>query len=211
MFTLGRLLIGLWGQHVFTWWHWNPWYVVLFTVIAYMGDIVDGFLARLLGQESEAGALLDPLADKILVWSTIVVFCASRLTYDDFFIRWCAISSLPMFALVGLYDYMTMTLRGVDSQMKTGRVAKEKQAALFIAMALLILGMVFGDAAVQGQEHNIALVLTDRLLTFMGLVVLGFSVHKLAESARKYLAETGNSKVRAWGERRWVAVLLRAL
>jgi phosphatidylglycerophosphate synthase len=211
MVTLGRLFIGLWGQHVFTWWYWNPWYVLLFTVIAFCGDIVDGRLARWLGQESESGALLDPLVDKVLVWSTVTVFITSRCMYEDWFVQWCVVASLPMFGLVGLYDYMTMTLRGIDSQMKTGTAAKEKQAVLFIAMGLLMLGMVFGDAAMQTQEHRLALALTDRLLTSIGLMVLGLSVHKLAESARKYLAATNSLKVRTWGERPWIALLLRVL
>jgi len=51
----------------------SPWLLVavwlVFAVIE-VSDILDGYLARLLGQESEAGKVLDPLADAI-----------SRLTY----------------------------------------------------------------------------------------------------------------------------------
>jgi cardiolipin synthase len=45
---------------------------VLFAVIA-LGDYVDGFTARLTGQYSRLGALLDPVVDRLLVISGMVV------------------------------------------------------------------------------------------------------------------------------------------
>ncbi len=46
--------------------------VVLFAVIGW-SDYVDGFLARLTGQYSRLGALLDPIVDRLLVISGMVV------------------------------------------------------------------------------------------------------------------------------------------
>jgi cardiolipin synthase len=46
--------------------------VVLFAVIGW-GDYVDGFAARLTGQYSRLGALLDPVVDRLLVVSGMVV------------------------------------------------------------------------------------------------------------------------------------------
>jgi CDP-diacylglycerol--glycerol-3-phosphate 3-phosphatidyltransferase len=45
--------------------------------IAAVCDAVDGFIARHFNQRSELGAILDPLADKLLLVSSIVVFSRS--------------------------------------------------------------------------------------------------------------------------------------
>ncbi|MCX7818872.1 MAG: CDP-alcohol phosphatidyltransferase family protein [Kiritimatiellae bacterium] len=48
---------------------------VVFLVVA-LTDALDGFLARSRGEISRLGALLDPLADKLLLWSAILTLTA---------------------------------------------------------------------------------------------------------------------------------------
>jgi len=48
------------------------WAVYLF-LFASISDILDGFLARKLNQQTKLGAMLDPLADKILINYTFVI------------------------------------------------------------------------------------------------------------------------------------------
>jgi cardiolipin synthase (CMP-forming) len=50
----------------------DPWAAVIFWLIA-VGDYVDGFLARATGQYSRMGALLDPVVDRLLILSGVVV------------------------------------------------------------------------------------------------------------------------------------------
>ncbi len=51
------------------------WAVCLF-LIASASDIIDGFLARKLNQQTKLGSVLDPLADKILINYTFVILTA---------------------------------------------------------------------------------------------------------------------------------------
>ncbi|MCE5313213.1 MAG: CDP-diacylglycerol--glycerol-3-phosphate 3-phosphatidyltransferase [Nitrospiraceae bacterium] len=49
-------------------------YALLFFVLAGLSDLLDGLLARLQGQGSELGAFLDPLADKLLLLTSLIIF-----------------------------------------------------------------------------------------------------------------------------------------
>ena len=50
--------------------------LVLF-IIASFTDFLDGMLARLLGEESKLGELLDPIADKIIVAAALILLWLS--------------------------------------------------------------------------------------------------------------------------------------
>jgi cardiolipin synthase len=57
--------------------YYKMWFVacVVF-IIAGATDFLDGYYARLYQQETEFGRLLDPVADKILIFSTLCALCA---------------------------------------------------------------------------------------------------------------------------------------
>ena len=59
--------------------------LILF-IVASFTDFLDGMLARLLGQESKLGELLDPIADKILVAFLII---GLSLELSSYFIGLC--------------------------------------------------------------------------------------------------------------------------
>lgn len=66
------------------------WYAVILFTLAGISDALDGYLARLWQQESRLGAFLDPVADKLLV-ATMLILIASdpevraNILFDWFF------------------------------------------------------------------------------------------------------------------------------
>ena len=60
---------------VYLLWQENYFYAVGIFVIAGLSDGIDGFLAKHFHWESRFGAILDPLADKALLVSTILLLC----------------------------------------------------------------------------------------------------------------------------------------
>ena len=71
LFTFARLvLIPIFG---WLWLHGDGERALWIFAIAVATDVVDGFLARWLNQRSRLGALLDPIADKVLVLVALVV------------------------------------------------------------------------------------------------------------------------------------------
>jgi len=55
---------------------WGSFLAALFFGIAFLTDILDGYFARRYGEITIIGKLLDPLADKILVCSTLIMLIA---------------------------------------------------------------------------------------------------------------------------------------
>jgi CDP-diacylglycerol--glycerol-3-phosphate 3-phosphatidyltransferase len=121
--------------------------VVLFAVIGW-SDYLDGFVARLTGQYSRLGALLDPLVDRLLIVSGMVVCWHFTLLP-----RWAiaVVIARELFMLaVSRYGLS----RGIDIQINwPGRVGVAPIAgAPFFAMAgvhwlaliMLYVGMVLG-------------------------------------------------------------------
>jgi cardiolipin synthase len=121
--------------------------VVLFAVIGW-SDYLDGFLARLTGQYSRLGALLDPLVDRLLIVSGMVV-----CWHFELLPRWAIaiVIARELFMLVASRYGLS---RGVDIQINwAGRLGVAPIAgAPFFAMAglhwlaliMLYVGMALG-------------------------------------------------------------------
>jgi cardiolipin synthase len=136
--------------------------VVLFAVIGW-SDYLDGFAARLTGQYSRMGALLDPVVDRLLVISGMAVAWRFALLP-----RWAIalVAARELFMLVaGRYALR----RGVELRINwPGRLAVAPvMGAPFFAMAgvhvlalvLLYTGMALAFAAtilyVRGGLHEV--------------------------------------------------------
>ena len=121
--------------------------VVLFAVIGW-SDYLDGFMARLTGQYSRLGALLDPLVDRLLIVSGMVVCWHFNLLP-----RW-AIAIVIARELFMLAASRYALSQGVEIQINwPGRLGVAPIAgAPFFAMAgvhwlaliMLYVGMAFG-------------------------------------------------------------------
>jgi len=68
----------------------NGWALAVF-VIAGATDAMDGLLARWWGQRTSLGAVLDPIADKLLVLSTFVVLTLPDLDLPNQFPLWLTV------------------------------------------------------------------------------------------------------------------------
>ena|ERR1051326_1181304 len=62
---------------------WLRWMAILTFLIAGISDGIDGYIARHFKQTSSLGVILDPLADKSLMLSTILTLTFSRWSGED--------------------------------------------------------------------------------------------------------------------------------
>ena len=104
-------------------------------VLASFTDFVDGFLARLLKQQTKLGELLDPIADKILVVTALVLLVMNNLIQDLSVIA--AIIIICREILVsGLREYLAK----FKLRMPVSQLAKIKTFLQMFSISILLAG-----------------------------------------------------------------------
>ena len=120
---------------------------VLF-VIASFTDFLDGMLARMMGEESKLGELLDPIADKIIVATALILLVMSGIIKHYEVIA--AIIILTREILIsGLREFLA---RG-QVKLPVSNLAKLKTFLQMVAIALLLTGET-GNRILNFQDYN---------------------------------------------------------
>lgn len=109
------------------------WALVVFCA-ASLTDLIDGWSARKLNQETELGRFLDPLADKFLVISAFIAL----LYLDPLIPFWMVLVIVARDILITVMRYLAIKKGTV---LKTSRFGKVKTA--FQMISIIIIIMVF--------------------------------------------------------------------
>jgi len=158
---------------------------VLF-VIASFTDFLDGMLARMMGEESKLGELLDPIADKIIVATALILLVMSGIIKHYEVIA--AIIILTREILIsGLREFLA---RG-QIKLPVTNLAKLKTFLQMVAIALLLTGET-GNKILNFQDYNaqtigiILLWLSAFLTLYTGYEYLRKGIdHAMAEDNKK--------------------------
>ena len=115
----------------------NPhfgWIAFILFCLAGITDYYDGYLARLRKEISNLGTFLDPIADKLLVASVILILTSKEII-SDYEIIPALIILLREIAVSGLREF----LAGIKVSVPVSKIAKFKTALQLIALGILIL------------------------------------------------------------------------
>jgi len=206
--TLARLALCILGLDIL--YSVSPWLMALCCVLGMACDALDGWWARTFHCASFSGKLLDPLVDKVIAWNAAVVIAAWAAGHHAPGSSLVLYACLPPMALIGVYDYMTMTLRGSDEKMSTNAVARQKQAMLFISLQLLLFAICFADASVRWPERS-SLFAVQVLLEITGTALMWVSLRLTALSAKIYLRQTKDPAALRWSRVLWVRAILSTI
>jgi len=114
---------------------WLRWVALVIFVAAGITDVLDGYFARMYGQQSTFGRMLDPIADKLLVSSCLLMLAADGTIRG--WALWAAIVILCREILVsGLREYLAELRVSVP----VTALAKWKTALQLVALGFLIAG-----------------------------------------------------------------------
>ena len=114
---------------------WLRWVALALFIMAAVTDVLDGYFARSWGQQSSFGRMLDPIADKLLVSSCLLMLAADGTIRG--WSLWAAIVILCREILVsGLREY----LAELQVSVPVTRLAKWKTALQLVAVGFLLAG-----------------------------------------------------------------------
>jgi CDP-diacylglycerol--glycerol-3-phosphate 3-phosphatidyltransferase len=150
------------------------WVATSLFVLASLTDFFDGYLARLYKVESRLGTMLDPIADKLLV-STVIIMLV-HFGGGDLFITIPGIIILFRELFVsGLREF----LAGIQVSMPVSNLSKWKTGLQMGALSLLILGEKGTGLYITEIFGKIGLVLAAILTLVTGFAYLKKSAKHL--------------------------------
>ena len=120
---------------------------VLF-VIASFTDFLDGMLARMMGEESKLGELLDPIADKIIV-ATALILLVMNGTIKHYEVIAAIIILTREILISGLREFLA---KG-QIKLPVSNLAKLKTVLQMTSIALLLSGDT-GNKIINFQDYN---------------------------------------------------------
>ncbi len=128
--------------------------------VASITDYLDGYLARIWNQTSNIGRMLDPIADKLLVASVLLLMAADGTIAG--WSLWAAITILCREILVsGLREY----LAALKVAVPVTKIAKWKTTIQMLAIAFLLAGPAGEAYLPYTTEIGIALLWVAAILT----------------------------------------------
>ena len=143
---------------------WLRWVALAVFIAAGVTDFLDGYFARIWGQQSSLGRMLDPIADKLLVAS-----CLLMLAADETIRGWSLFAAVIILCREILVSGLREYLAELRVSVPVSRLAKWKTTWQLIAVGFLICGEAGDKFASDLFKHDM-LVITN-----MGLALLWLS------------------------------------
>src|SRR5271156_5558052 len=156
---------------------WLRWVALAIFIAAAITDFLDGYLARAWGQQSSLGRMLDPIADKLLVSSSLLMLAAEETIHG-----WALLAAVVILCREILVSGLREYLAELRVSVPVTRLAKWKTTLQLVAVGFLIAGEA-GDAVVPVvTKVGIALLWLSALLTlYTGWDYLQAGLHHLTK------------------------------
>jgi cardiolipin synthase len=139
---------------------WLRWVALAVFISAGVTDYLDGYYARIWDQQSAFGRMLDPIADKLLVASCLLMLAAENSIHG--WTLWAAIVILCREILVsGLREY----LAALRVSVPVTKLAKWKTAIQLVAIGFLIAGEAAEEIFPLTTLIGIALLWISAIIT----------------------------------------------
>ena len=141
---------------------WLRWLALTLFIAAAITDILDGYFARSWGQQSSFGRMLDPIADKLLVAS-----CLLMLAADDTIRGWSVWAAIVILCREILVSGLREYLAELRVSVPVTQLAKWKTVLQNVAIGFLIAG--------EAGDHFIAYVIgngADMVVSHIGITLL---------------------------------------
>jgi cardiolipin synthase len=161
-FVLAFYLPGLYGDLT----------ALILFIVASFTDFLDGMLARMLGEESKLGELLDPIADKIIVATALIL-----LVMDGTITHYEVIAAIIILTREILISGLREFLAKGKVKLPVSNLAKLKTLLQMVSIALLLSGDT-GNRIINFQNYNAQII---------GIILLWLSAALTLYTGYEYL------------------------
>jgi cardiolipin synthase (CMP-forming) len=134
-------------------------------VIAGITDVLDGIIARRFGQKTSIGAVLDPLADKLLMTSSIVILSLPQMEFLNTVPRWLMIVIIFRDVFILLVSLIVVLM--VGWRVFTPSLYGKASTVMQVLTVLVVLYTNWKHLHVP--ELNIVYYMTGLMTTFSGI------------------------------------------
>ncbi|MEJ0096635.1 MAG: CDP-diacylglycerol--glycerol-3-phosphate 3-phosphatidyltransferase [Methylocella sp.] len=139
---------------------WVRWVALGVYIVAAITDFLDGYLARVLSQQSALGQMLDPIADKLLVSAVLMMLVA-----DHTIVSYSLAAAVVILSREILVSGLREFLADLKVSIPVSRIAKWKTTLQLIALGFLIAGPA-GEKILPGSiKIGLVLFWLSALLT----------------------------------------------
>jgi cardiolipin synthase (CMP-forming) len=145
---------------------WLRWIALAVFISAGITDVLDGYFARMYGQQSSLGRMLDPIADKLLVAS-----CLLMLAAEETIRGWSLLAAVVILCREILVSGLREYLAELRVSVPVSRLAKWKTTWQLVAVGFLIAGDA-GDKVASTILKQDTLIITNAGLTLLWLSAL---------------------------------------
>ncbi len=163
----------------------SNWVSFAIFVAAGITDFFDGYLARNLNQVSKFGRFLDPVADKLLIATAILMLVAF-----DKISGWAVLPALVILCreilVSGLREYLAQLHVGVP----VSSLAKWKTTVQIVALGFLLVGDAGPDLIPSADIGNVCLWIAACLTFYTGYDYLRAGVRHMTEDEAQ--SDNGN-------------------
>jgi cardiolipin synthase len=155
------VVVGLlYWQSIFDGALWLRWVALAIFIAAGVTDILDGYFARMWGQQSSLGRMLDPIADKLLVASCLLMLAAENSIHG-----WTLLAAVIILCREILVSGLREFLADLRVSVPVTRLAKWKTFGQLVAIGFLIAGEAGEKVLPQTLQIGIALLWLSAIVT----------------------------------------------
>jgi cardiolipin synthase len=150
----------MYWQSIFDGGLWLRWVALAVFIAAGVTDILDGYFARMWGQQSSLGRMLDPIADKLLVAS-----CLLMLAAEDTIRGWTLLAAVIILCREILVSGLREYLAELRVSVPVTWLAKWKTVGQLVAIGFLIAGEAGDKVLPATTQIGITLLWLSAILT----------------------------------------------
>jgi cardiolipin synthase len=139
---------------------WLRWVALFVFISAAVTDFFDGYFARVWGQQSSLGRMLDPIADKLLVAACLLMLAAGETVHG-----WTLLAAVIILCREILVSGLREYLAELQVSVPVTRLAKWKTTAQMVAIGFLIAGEAGDEVVPVVSQIGILLLWLSALVT----------------------------------------------